>query len=63
MNCEIINNRIQDEICNETIKALSDSELLEKYKEFRAQLLNQILPIDDYNYYFTYEYFATYNTK
>ena len=33
MNCEIINNRIQDEICNETIKALSDSELLEKYKE------------------------------
>lgn len=31
--CKLINERISKEICNDTIKALSDKECLEKYKE------------------------------
>jgi len=33
MNCDVINERIKEELCSDTIKALSDAELLEKYKE------------------------------
>ena len=33
MNCSDINDRIAKEICKDTIKALSDSECLEKYKK------------------------------
>ena len=33
MNCDVINERIKEEVCSDTIKALSDAELLEKYKE------------------------------
>ena len=48
MNCDIINERIRDEICSDTIKALSDAELLEKYRESsslqkKISTLNQIL--------------------
>ena len=33
MNYDEINKRIEEEVCYDTIKALSDSECLEKYKE------------------------------
>lgn len=33
MNCKEINERINNELCNDTIKALSDNECLDKYKE------------------------------
>ena len=41
-NCDIINERINKEICNDTIKALSDIECLDTYKNSKS-LKNKIV--------------------
>ena len=41
-NCKSINERISNEICNDTIKALSDIECLDRYKECESLKKNVI---------------------
>ena len=41
-NCKSINDRISNEICNDTIKALSDIECLDRYKECESLKKNVI---------------------
>ena len=40
--CKLINERIAKEICNDTIKALSDKECLDKYKECESLKKNVV---------------------